>query len=202
MLSTEPDAPVGMDQTAFARESLQRFEKLKTDLVAGLEAEPGVDDVTVANAVPGGEPGARIAIDGAVPQSGAPIARYNYVATDFFEAFDARVISGRGLRDSDGVSSAPAVIVNSAFVTQLLGGANAVGRRVRYVERLAARRRCRGGRCAGIDARRGQRGRAARRLRPRAAADRRCGHGRRWTAGDDRAGPAKPSHPTDRRPPR
>ena len=122
-----------MPQDVYARESSLRFEKLKTDLVASLEAEAAVDDVTLASAIPGNEPRARIAIDGAVLQSGAPIARYNYVATDFFDAFGVRVITGRGLRDSDGTGPARAVVVNNAFVTQLLGGGNAVGRRVRYV---------------------------------------------------------------------
>jgi putative ABC transport system permease protein len=132
-ISTDPDAPPGMTEDVYARESSSRFEKLKTDLVASLEAEAAVDDVTLASAIPGNEPRARIAIDGAVPQSGAPIVRSNHVATDFFDAFGARVITGRLLRDSDGTGSARAVVVNNAFVTQLLGGANAVGRRVQYV---------------------------------------------------------------------
>jgi hypothetical protein len=131
--SADPDAPRGVPQDVYARESSARFEKLKTDLVASLEAEAAVDDVTLASAIPGDEPRARIVIDGAVNQSGAPVVRYNHVATDFFDAFGVRVITGRVLRDSDGTSSAPAVVVNNAFVTQLLDGGNAVGRRVRYL---------------------------------------------------------------------
>jgi predicted permease len=134
ILSTDPDAPPGMTADTYARESSARFRKLKTDLVAGLEAEAAVDDVTLASAIPGDEPRARIAIDDvAVPQSGAPVARYNHVAADFFDAFGARVIAGRMLRDSDGTGKAQGVVVNDAFVTQLLGGANAVGRHVRYM---------------------------------------------------------------------
>lgn len=133
-ISMDPDAPPGMAPDVHARESSSRFEKLKTDLIARLEAEAGVDDVTLASAVPGAEPRARIAIDGAaVSQSGALIARYNHVATDFFDTFGARVITGRTLRDSDRSGSLPVVVVNNAFVTQLLGGANAVGRRFRYI---------------------------------------------------------------------
>jgi hypothetical protein len=59
---------------------------------------------------------------------------FNLVATDFFDAFGARVIAGRALRDSDSTGSTQAIVVNRAFVNQLLGGANAVGRRVHYVE--------------------------------------------------------------------
>jgi hypothetical protein len=58
---------------------------------------------------------------------------FNRVATDFFDAFGARVIAGRALRDSDGTGSTQAVVVNRAFANQLLGGANAVGRRLHYV---------------------------------------------------------------------
>ena len=131
--SADPDAPPGVPPDVYARESASRFEKLKTDLVARLEAEPSVDDVTLASAIPGSEPRARIAIDDAPARSGTPLARYNYVATDFFDAFGVRVITGRAVRDSDGTGLARAVVVNDAFVRQLLGGANALGRRVRYV---------------------------------------------------------------------
>jgi hypothetical protein len=135
IISTDPDAPIGVPQSMYARESVVRFEKSKTDLVAGLEAEPGVDDVTVADSIPGDEPRARIAIDGtAAAQAGAAVVRVNRVATDFFDAFGARVIAGRELRDSDGSGAAQAIVVNRAFVEQQLGGANAVGRRVQYVE--------------------------------------------------------------------
>jgi predicted permease len=135
IVSADPDAPPGMPASVYEREAVLRFEKLKTDLVTSLEAEPAVDDVTVASAVPGAEPRAHIAIDGAVNvQSGALEAGFNRVATDFFDAFGARVIAGRALRDSDGTGSTQGVVVNRAFVNQLLGGANAVGRRLHYGE--------------------------------------------------------------------
>jgi predicted permease len=135
IVSTDPDAPIGMSPSTYARESVLRFEKSRTDLVAALEAEPAVDDVTLADSIPGSGPWSRLAIDGAATsQSGAFVARVNRVATDFFDAFGARVTAGRALRDSDGAGSAQAIVVNSAFVEQLLGGTNAVGRRVQYVE--------------------------------------------------------------------
>jgi hypothetical protein len=139
VVSADPDAPAGMAESVYLRESVLRFEKSKTDLVARLEAEPAVDDVTVATTVPGAEPRARIAIDGAVNSPSVAIdVCFNRVATDFFDAFGARIIAGRALRDSDSTGSTQAIVVNRAFVDQWLGGANAVGRRVHYVE--AARR--------------------------------------------------------------
>ena len=134
IISADPDAPAGMAASVYERESVLRFGKLQTDLVTALEGEPAVADVTVALTRPGAEPRARIDIDGAVNvQSGALDVRFNRVATDFFDAFGARVIAGRALRDSDGTGSTQGVVVNRAFVNQLLGGANAVGRQVHSV---------------------------------------------------------------------
>jgi putative ABC transport system permease protein len=133
-VTADPDPPAGMAVSAYERESVVRFEKTKTDLVARLEAEPAVDDVTVAANVPGAEPRARITIDGAVSvQAGALEVGINRIAADFFDAFGARVIAGRALRDSDGTGATQSIVVNRAFVNQLLGGANAVGRLVHYV---------------------------------------------------------------------
>jgi hypothetical protein len=135
IISADPDAPAGMAASVYERESVLRFEKLKADLVTSLEAEPAVEDVTVAATSPGSEPKAHMAIDGAVNfHSDTVEVRVNRVATDFFDAFGARVIAGRALRNSDSAGSAQAVVVNRAFVNQLLGGANAVGRRVHDVE--------------------------------------------------------------------
>jgi hypothetical protein len=134
-LSADPDPPAGMTASAYARESVLRLEKSRTDLVSGLEGEPAVDDVTLAVTAPGAEPRARIAIEGAVNvPSGTIDVCVNHIATDFFEAFGARVLAGRALRDGDSTGSTQAIVVNRAFVHQLLGGANAVGRRVQYVE--------------------------------------------------------------------
>ena len=133
-ISADGDAPAGMTASDYARESGLRFQRSTTDLVANLEAEPAVADVTVAASIPGAESRARIAIDGAVNvQSGELDVNFNRVATDFFDAFGARIITGRALRDSDSTGSTQAIVVNLAFVNRLLGGANAIGRRVHYV---------------------------------------------------------------------
>jgi putative ABC transport system permease protein len=134
-VTADPDPPAGMPASVYERESVVRFAKTTTDLVARLEAESGVDDVTVATTVPGAEPRARVAIEGAVNvQAGALDVSFNRVAADFFDAFGARIIAGRALRDSDGTGATQAIVVNRAFVNQLLGGVNAVGRRLHYVE--------------------------------------------------------------------
>jgi hypothetical protein len=130
-ISGDPDAPAGIAACVNEREALARFEKSKADLVTSLEAEPPVDEVTLAAAVPGAEPRMRIAVDGAIDTpSGTIDVCVNGVAADFFDAFGARVIAGRSLRDSDATGATQAVVVNRAFVNRLLGGANAVGRRI------------------------------------------------------------------------
>jgi predicted permease len=139
VVSADVDAPAGTATSDYARESLLRFQKSTTDLVTGLEAEPGVEEVTVAAWIPGSEPRARIAIDGAVTvASGALDVSFNRVATDFFEVFGARIIAGRSLQDSDGIGETQAVVVNRSFANQLLGGGNVVGRRLHYPQRLPA----------------------------------------------------------------
>jgi predicted permease len=135
-LTADLEPPAGMAASDYESESVTRFAKTTTDLVARLEAEAAVDDVTVAATIPGAESRARIAIDGevAVP-SGALDVRFNPgVAADFFDVFGARVIAGRALRQGDGTGSTQAIVVNRAFVNQVLGGANAVGRRVHYAQ--------------------------------------------------------------------
>jgi predicted permease len=135
-LTAEPDPRAGMPASIYERESVERFEKTKTDLVTALEAEPAVDDVTVVATIPGAESRARIDIDGEViVPSGALEVHFNRgVAANFFDVFGARVIAGRALRDGDSTGAAPAIVVNRAFVNQLLGGANAVGRRLHYAQ--------------------------------------------------------------------
>ena len=54
------------------------------------------------------------------------------VAPDCFDALDTRVLAGRGFDSGDADSDQGVVIVNLSFVDRVLGGRNAVGRRVRY----------------------------------------------------------------------
>jgi hypothetical protein len=93
-----------------------------------------VSDVTFGEAIPGSEQRARIEIDGASPASGAPLPQFNRVPPDFFSGLDAPILSGRALSPADARSAASPVVVNRTFVQRLLGGADPIGRRIRYVE--------------------------------------------------------------------
>ena len=55
------------------------------------------------------------------------------VTADYFDVLDGRIIAGRGFQLSDQGDGQRTVVVNQSFVESVLGGRNAVGRRVRYV---------------------------------------------------------------------
>ena len=132
----DPEPPDGTDPTRYRRELNQQFAAVQAKLVARLEAESWVSDVTVAMRPPGQEAAARLEVEGATALSGAGHeVRVNRVDVDFFDTFDAALLTGRRLTDADRVGSASAgaaVVVNRAFVRDVLDGHEALGRRLRY----------------------------------------------------------------------
>lgn len=108
------------------------------ELERRLAAEPGVAAVTYAGRVPGAyHPRYPIEVEGgAAPQHKEPAHRVQRgrVGPGFFDALGAPILAGRGFQPGDAEPGATAVIVNEDFVRVVLGGRNAVGRRVRYVE--------------------------------------------------------------------
>src|SRR6185503_12888323 len=133
-IAPDPDAPAGMSQEQYTREAMKRFVKLQNDLLASLETEPAVDDVTIADAGPNHEPRAHVEIEGqSGPTAGAPVVGFNRVGVDFFDLFGARIVAGRALQSTDGAGP-PVAVVNRAFVRRLLHDDNAIGRRVKYID--------------------------------------------------------------------
>ena len=55
------------------------------------------------------------------------------VGLGFFDALGASIVDGRAFHSGDLDSDAGVVIVNQAFVSDILGGRNAIGRRLRYL---------------------------------------------------------------------
>jgi predicted permease len=121
------------------------------ELERRLEADPAVSHVTFSLESPGGELAAALEAEG-VPAPRDPVdynlvegtrqghfVRFNRVAIDFFDAVGVPVLLGRGFKaediDSLGAGPGRGVIVNRTFAERLYGGANALGRRVRYVGR-------------------------------------------------------------------
>jgi hypothetical protein len=124
----EPAAVAGESDAAAADSARAIMHRL----VARLAMEPGVAAASITTGAPWEGVSATIEADGSViPAKRAVILN---VDTSFFRLFGARMLAGR----SFGASDVPLrdvdrpVIVNRSFVTEVLGGGDAVGRRVRY----------------------------------------------------------------------
>ena len=124
-IDPEPAATVNADQ--YRRELTTRMAKLRADFQALVEAEPDVADVTTAASAPGNESQQRAEVEHAADTAAAAIVYVNRIAEDFFDAFDAPMLTGRRLTTAD--ISGDAVVVNRAFVQRVLGGGDALGRR-------------------------------------------------------------------------
>jgi predicted permease len=100
-----------------------------------IRQQPDVLDVTYADRLPGMSPAVRPAEVEMSPGE-APLLIPNLwlasVGPRFFESFDIPLVVGRDFHDGDRGANARNVLVNEAFVRQFMGGANPVGRRLRY----------------------------------------------------------------------
>jgi putative ABC transport system permease protein len=117
-----------------------RFSAATRELERRLEAEPGVTGVTAATVLPlMAHPSRRIDVDedGAAPADrtvGPRRVSSASVAPDFFDVFDAPILSGRAFHSGDLLPGARTVIVNESFARLVVGGSNPIGRRLRYVD--------------------------------------------------------------------
>ncbi|HJU42340.1 MAG TPA: ABC transporter permease, partial [Vicinamibacterales bacterium] len=126
----DPEPPPSMNAAEYRRDAAIRFQKLHSDFAARVEAEPEVSDVTMAAMIPGDESRQRIEVDQQGLASDAATVYMNRIADDFFDAFDAPMLTGRRLTPGD--IGGNAVVVNRAFVQRVLGNGPALGRRIRY----------------------------------------------------------------------
>jgi hypothetical protein len=108
-----------------------RAGETQTELLARLAAEPGVRGVTVATGMPGGERIEYLQVDGA--QTFVQV-RAGQLDASYFDLFGVRLAAGRTFRAADATVQPDQrpVVVNRSFVTEVLGGGTALGRRVRY----------------------------------------------------------------------
>jgi hypothetical protein len=114
------------------------YRDFVAELERQFEAEPNISAVTIASAHPGSEPVRQLELDRRGPDGTATTlasARRNQVAVDFFAAFDAPVLDGREFERADLTAGDRPVVVNAVFVERVLGGAPAVGQRLRFVGR-------------------------------------------------------------------
>jgi predicted permease len=142
---------------AYEGEFASRYLARTSDVMQRLASEPGVTGLTFAASLPGSEPTVWIEADGiASPGEGTQGSgwvasgtraghqvRTNRVATSFFDTFGVPLLIGRRLNTGDAELQTPqqadvtagegTIVVNQTFVRDVLGGSNALGRRVRYV---------------------------------------------------------------------
>jgi predicted permease len=137
--SSEPSTAA--DDLAFR----SRFAAQHAQLDDALRASPGFVDVTFSMEGPGRERAMALEAEHqSLPQDpvnyniaegskAGHLARYNRVAPNFFDAFGVPVLLGRGFTGAD--VGTDHVIVNRTLADLVFGGANPLGRRIRYVGR-------------------------------------------------------------------
>jgi putative ABC transport system permease protein len=156
----EMDAGIAGDIAAATEsERRARFITSLELLRERVAAQPGVQAVTFVDRLPrmyhrerrveldddtpvAAGAGADAASGPGLPSPAEPAARHevNIAAVDaaYFDALQAPVLAGRGFGPADLAPGARAVIVDQAFVDQVLRGQNAIGRRVRFATPPAA----------------------------------------------------------------
>ena len=155
-LRMDRDVPTSAGAASFDRDFTARYRARERELVQRLESEPEIRHLIHLAGIQGKAPRANVEVEGALPS----VIGTSRVDVGFFDALDIPVVSGRGFtttdagiaiggewRDGDGdgfveyragdsLSTSTAVIVNRSFVREVLGGANALGRRLRYQGRM------------------------------------------------------------------
>jgi putative ABC transport system permease protein len=125
-------------QMDFFSEFQAAYEELRRRLLT----EPEISRVTFASRLPGmGHPETWVDVDSDGIAVGATdeLVTASSVGVDYFDAFGAGIVAGRGFNSADLRSNAQVVVVNEYFVNEILQGRNAVGRRLRYTTRYAER---------------------------------------------------------------
>src|SRR5690606_2882330 len=136
-LEMDRETPAAARDTSTAA-FLARFRTTRDELERRLLAEPAVAGVSLASNIPRRyHDWNQIEMDGGavVPRDtgrGHRVSRA-LIAPDYFETLGRSLLAGRGFHSGDLRSGAHVVIANERFVETVLGGKNAIGRRVRYV---------------------------------------------------------------------
>jgi hypothetical protein len=112
-----------------------RFAATQEALVERLRSEPAVRAVAVGTTLPRMDHQTRfVEVEGEDLPAGANGhgVRTASVNTGFFEALRSPVLAGRPFDSRDLTAAPTTVIVNTTFVENVLGGRQAIGRRLRY----------------------------------------------------------------------
>lgn len=115
-----------------------RYAELQRELARRLSAE-GVSAVAFSSAIAGAEPMIEISVEETAADRERPLNAHYDVAVNriddaFLDAFDSRILAGRGFAPGDLRPESDAVIVNRAFVRTILADQEPLGRRLRYAD--------------------------------------------------------------------
>ena len=103
------------------------------ELMARLQAEPGVAGVTFSSHIPGDvEMFLRMEFGGTAARAEQRTAAVMRVATDMFSVYEAKLIAGRSFTAGDRNSTTNAVVVNRRFVEEFMHGSEVLGQQFRY----------------------------------------------------------------------
>lgn len=131
------ELPPEVDVDAWHEGLPARYAELRGELTRRLEAEPAVADFSLSSDLPVGGGWQSIAFDEAaadVLAGAGHSVRSSRVGPEFMRMFQVSVEAGRALVEGDWDEGASdVVVVNRVFVRQILGGGEALGRRLRYV---------------------------------------------------------------------
>ena len=111
-----------------------RAKNFEDDLLARVQALPGVESASYSRTVPFsllGFSSAAVAVDGyQAPRDQQPAAEYSEVSPGYFQTMGIPLVSGRDFLRSDDENAPPVAIVNEVMVERYWRGADPVGRRL------------------------------------------------------------------------
>jgi predicted permease len=120
---------------AFDHEAPQLFRARFDQFAERVNAEPGVAAITYGTHLPGMDLGEMILEVEGMPELRAnndpPYVRAANTAINYFATFQAPIVAGRTFSESDLAPNRHVAIVDRTFVTRVLGGQDAIGRRIR-----------------------------------------------------------------------
>ena len=138
-LELDQELPAGPGTSALPTAPPGRFAQMQVDLSRRLAAEPGVAGHAFTLDLPTMGRSWRVAVEhehagsASAPGATRSVERAT-IDLNFLRTFDLDVLAGRPFRAADsGEGSVDVVLVNRAFASRILGGGEALGRRIRYV---------------------------------------------------------------------
>jgi len=131
--AVRPESAMELTLGADSLAPRSRFGLGMTELLRRLESEPEVVGASYEANLP--DRSGPVEVEGVPAPLDSPSGHRvisQGVGPRYLELYEARIVAGRGFGPADMDTASTSVIVNQAFVRQVAGGGNALGRRVRY----------------------------------------------------------------------